>query len=131
LPTPRLPDAAIAASWPRNRIHGLASGAADLRNAAPATSPAERAAVLLNYVLRPAGFIGHCNVRSSLNVAGEFRTSKKRCLRFGYGRRRQLSQRLSAAAFGDVAERPELLADGKRPELIKAVEAIYRSLVPF
>jgi hypothetical protein len=43
----------------------------------PTTSPAGRAAVLLNYVLRPAGFIGHCNVRSSLNVAGEFRTSKK------------------------------------------------------
>jgi hypothetical protein len=33
-----------------------------------------------NYVLRPAGFIGDCNVRSSLNVAGEFRTSKKYCL---------------------------------------------------
>jgi len=32
------------------------------------------------YVLRPAGFIGHCNVRLSLNVAGEFRTSKKYCL---------------------------------------------------
>jgi len=30
-----------------------------------------------NYVLRPAGLIGHCNVRLSLNVAGEFRTSKK------------------------------------------------------
>jgi hypothetical protein len=43
----------------------------------PTTSPAGRAAVLLNYVLRPAGFIGHCNVRSSLNVGGEFRTSKK------------------------------------------------------
>src|SRR5439155_21448 len=43
----------------------------------PTTSPAGRAAVLLNYVLRPAGFTGHCNVRSSLNVAGEFRTSKK------------------------------------------------------
>jgi len=43
----------------------------------PTTSPAGRAAVLLNYVLRPAGFIGHCNVRSSPNVAGEFRTSKK------------------------------------------------------
>jgi hypothetical protein len=41
------------------------------------TSPDGRAAILLNYVLRPAGFIGHCNVRSSLNVAGEFRTSKK------------------------------------------------------
>jgi hypothetical protein len=36
-----------------------------------------RAAVLLNYVLRPAGFIGHCNVRSSLNVAGAFRTVQK------------------------------------------------------
>jgi hypothetical protein len=44
------------------------------------TSPAGRAAVLLNYVLRPAGFIGHCNVCSSLNVGGEFRTSKKHCL---------------------------------------------------
>jgi len=43
----------------------------------PTTSPAGRAAVLLNYVLRSAGFLGHCNVRSSLNVAGEFRTSKK------------------------------------------------------
>jgi hypothetical protein len=43
----------------------------------PTTSPAGRAAVLLDYVLRPAGFIGHCNVRSSLNVGGEFRTSKK------------------------------------------------------
>jgi len=43
----------------------------------PTTSPAGRAAVLLNYVLRSAGFIGHCNVRSSLNVADEFRTSKK------------------------------------------------------
>jgi hypothetical protein len=32
--------------------------------------------------VRP-GFIGHCNVRSSLNLAGAFRTSKKRCLRFG------------------------------------------------
>src|SRR5947209_2493065 len=41
--------------------------------------PAGRA-VLLNLVLRPAGFIGHCNVRSSLNVGGEFRTSKKYCL---------------------------------------------------
>jgi len=49
----------------------------------PTTWPAGRAAVLLDYVLRPAGFIGHCNVRSSLNVAGEFRTSKKSCLRFG------------------------------------------------
>ena len=28
-------------------------------------------------MLRPAGFIGHCNVRSSLNVGGEFSTSKK------------------------------------------------------
>jgi hypothetical protein len=44
----------------------------------PTTSPAGRAAVLLN--LRPAGFIGHCNVRSSLNVGGEFRTSKKQRL---------------------------------------------------
>jgi hypothetical protein len=43
----------------------------------PTTPPAGRAAVLLNYVLRPAGFVGHCNVRLSLNVAGEFRTSKK------------------------------------------------------
>jgi hypothetical protein len=43
----------------------------------PTTPPAGRAAVLLNYVLCPAGFIGHCNVRLSLNVAGEFRTSKK------------------------------------------------------
>ena len=43
----------------------------------PTTSPAGRAAVLLDYVLRPAGFIGHCNVRSSLNLAGEFMTSKK------------------------------------------------------
>jgi hypothetical protein len=33
----------------------------------------------INYV-PPAGFIGHCNVRLSLNVAGEFRTSKKYCL---------------------------------------------------
>jgi hypothetical protein len=41
------------------------------------TSPTGRAAVLLNYVLRPAGLIGHCNVPSSLNVAGEFRTPKK------------------------------------------------------
>jgi hypothetical protein len=58
-------------------IHGLASGAAGVCRIRPTTSPAGRAAVLLNYVLRPAGFIGHCNVRSSLNVAGEFRTSKK------------------------------------------------------
>jgi hypothetical protein len=43
----------------------------------PTTSPAGRAAVLLNCVLRPAGFIGHCNVHSSLNVGGEFGTSKK------------------------------------------------------
>jgi hypothetical protein len=43
----------------------------------PTTSPAGRAAVLLNYALRPAGFIGHRNVRLSLNVGGEFRTSKK------------------------------------------------------
>jgi hypothetical protein len=43
----------------------------------PTTSPAGRAAVLLNYALRPTGFIGHCHVRSSLNVGGEFRTSKK------------------------------------------------------
>jgi hypothetical protein len=42
-----------------------------------------RAAVFLNYVLRPAGFIGHCNVRSSLNVAGTFRSSKKHRLCFG------------------------------------------------
>ncbi len=49
----------------------------------PTTSPAGRAAVLLNYVLRSAGFIGHCNVRSSPNVAGEFRTSKKYRLCFG------------------------------------------------
>jgi hypothetical protein len=46
----------------------------------PTTSPAGRAAVLLNYMPRPAGFIGHCNVRLSLNVAGEFMTSKK----YGY-----------------------------------------------
>jgi hypothetical protein len=59
------------------RLHGLASGAAGVCMIRPTTSPAGRAAVLLNYVLRPAGFIGHCNVRSSLNVAGKFRTSKK------------------------------------------------------
>jgi hypothetical protein len=58
-------------------IHGLASGAAGVCMIRPTTSPAGRAAVLLNYVLRPAGLIGHCNVRSSLNVAGEFKTSKK------------------------------------------------------
>jgi hypothetical protein len=58
-------------------IHSLASGAAGVCRIRPTTSPAGRAAVLLNYVLRPAGFIGHCNVRSSLNVGGEFRTSKK------------------------------------------------------
>ena len=71
----------------------------------PTPWPAGRAAVLLNYVLRPAVFIGHGNVRWSLNVAGEFRTSKKRCLRFGHGRGRLLSQRLNrsrplASAFG-------------------------------
>jgi hypothetical protein len=58
-------------------IHGLASGAAGVCRIRPTTSPAGRAAVLLNYMLCPAGFIGHCNVRSSLNVTGEFRTSKK------------------------------------------------------
>jgi hypothetical protein len=41
------------------------------------TSPAGRTAVLLDYVLRPASFIGHCNVRSSLNVGGQFNASKK------------------------------------------------------
>ena len=46
------------------------------------TSPTGRAAVLLNYVLRPAGFIGHCNIRSSLNVAGEFKRPKKHRLCF-------------------------------------------------
>ena len=58
-------------------IHGLACGAAGVCMIRPTTSQAGRAAVLLNYVLRPAGFIGHRNVRSSLNVGGEFRTSKK------------------------------------------------------
>src|SRR5215472_10012166 len=59
------------------RLHGLASGAAGVCMIRPTTPPAGRAAVLLNYVLRPAGFIGHCNVCLSLNVAGEFRTSRK------------------------------------------------------
>jgi hypothetical protein len=62
------------------RLHGLASGAAGVCIIRPTTPPAGRAAVLLDYVLRPAGFIGHYNVRLSLNVAGEFRTSKKYCL---------------------------------------------------
>ena len=43
----------------------------------PTTLPAGRAAVLLDYVPRPAGIIGHCNVRSSLNVGGQFNASKK------------------------------------------------------
>jgi hypothetical protein len=84
---------------------GAVSGSGSLPGSTPARTwldsvrqpgQAGRAAVLLDYVLRPAGFIGHCNVRSSLNPAGAFRTSKKRCLRFGHGRHRQLSQRLSA-----------------------------------
>jgi hypothetical protein len=67
--------------WPRpDRVerlsvhtHGLASGAARVcMFARPPRRPDAP-----HYVLRPAGFIGHCNVRSSLNVAGEFRTSKK------------------------------------------------------
>src|SRR5262245_59935539 len=63
------------------RLHDLASGASGVCMIRPTTiSPAGRAAVLLDYVLRPAGFIGHCNVHSSLKVVGEFRTSKKHCL---------------------------------------------------
>jgi hypothetical protein len=58
-------------------IHGPASGAAGVCRIRPTTSPAVRAAVLLNYVLRPADFIGHCNVRLSLSAGDEFRTSKK------------------------------------------------------
>ena len=58
-------------------IHGLASGAAGVCMIRPTTSPAGRAAVLLNYVLRPADFIGHCNLRLSLSAGDEFRTSKK------------------------------------------------------
>jgi hypothetical protein len=54
-----------------------ASRGAGLGMVQPTISLAGRAAVLFNYVLRPARFIGHCNVCSSLNVAGEFRTSKK------------------------------------------------------
>jgi hypothetical protein len=42
----------------------------------PTTSPAGRAAVLLDYVLCPARF-HWSQCPSSLNVAGEFRTSKK------------------------------------------------------
>src|SRR5437870_5685927 len=61
----------------QRRSGGMTSGAAGVCRLRPTPSPAARAAVLLTCVLRPAGFIGHCNVRSSLNVAGEFRTSKK------------------------------------------------------
>jgi hypothetical protein len=84
LPTPRPLQAAnrgvcggAASATPRIRSEGGAQSF-------PTTWPAGRAAVRFNYVLRPAGFIGHCNVRSSLNLSGAFRTSKKRCLRFGY-----------------------------------------------
>jgi hypothetical protein len=45
----------------------------------------DAAQFLLNCMLGPADFIGHCNIRSSLNVASKFRTSKKRCLRVGHG----------------------------------------------
>jgi hypothetical protein len=94
LPTPRPLQAAN-----RGVCGGAASAAPRIRSEGgaqsfPTTWPAGRAAVRFNYVLRPAGFIGHCNVRSSLNVAGEFRTSKKRCLRFGYGRQRSLMRGL-------------------------------------
>jgi hypothetical protein len=57
------------------RLHGLASGAAEVCMIRPTTRRPD--APRFFYVLRPAGFIGHCNVRLSLNVAGEFRTSKK------------------------------------------------------
>src|SRR5262245_34470369 len=43
----------------------------------PTTWPAGPAAVLLDYVRRPAGFIGHCNVRSSLTLTTALRPSKK------------------------------------------------------
>jgi hypothetical protein len=82
LPTPRPLQAAN-----RGVCGGAASAAPRIRSEGgaqsfPTTWPAGRAAVRFNYVLRPAGFIGHCNVRSSLNLSGAFRTSKKRCLRF-------------------------------------------------
>jgi hypothetical protein len=44
---------------------------------APAISLAGRAAVLFNYALRPARFIGHCNVRSSLHFASEVQDVQK------------------------------------------------------
>jgi hypothetical protein len=51
----------------------------NIRRNSQTKSPAGRAAIF-DYVLRPAGFIGHRNVRSSLSVAGGFGVVQKKHL---------------------------------------------------